>query len=120
MFGDGEGGNNLKFDYNYMQWCEDTYYILGKIIFTNGQAAQDYLLGDTDDSKLTERERLLCVLPLIKWMVEHNMLTPECEDELYLYYKDFQNGKFEGLLGDDEVDEIRKDLSECYHNVFGE
>ena len=63
---------------------------------------------------------MLYILPVIKWMVERDMLTSECEDELYLYYEDFQNGKFNGLLGDDEADEIRKDLFECYHKVFGE
>ena len=110
----------MKFDYNYMQWREDTYRFLKKRNPKNGQVAQEYLLEDTDDSKMPERIRLLCILPLIKWMVEHNMLTPECEDELYLYYEDFQNGKFDGLLGDDEADEIRKDLFDCYHKVFGE
>ena len=110
----------MVFDDNYMEWREDTYYILGKIRFTNGQAAQDYLLGDTDDSELTKRERLLSVLSLIKWMIEHSMLTKECKTELRIYYREFNEGKFNGLLGDDEVDEIRKDLFECYHKVFGE
>ncbi len=110
----------MRFEYNYMQWREDTYFDLGEVTLKNGQEVQDYMLEDTDDSRLTERERLLCILPVIKWMIEHDMLTPECEDELYLYYEDFQNGKFNGLLGDDEEDEIRKDLFECYHKVFGE
>jgi len=110
----------MIFEDNYMEWLEDAFYILDKSAFENGEAAQDYLLGDTDDSKLTERERLLCVLPLIKWMVERDMLTKECKTELRIYYREYNEGKFNGLLGDDEADEIRKDLFECYHKVFGE
>ncbi len=110
----------MVFEDTYMGWREDLYSDLGKLSPKNGSFVQDYILGDTDDSQLTERERVLLVLPVIKWMVEHDMLTPECEDELYLYYEDFQNGKFNGLLGDDEEDEIRKDLFDCYHKVFGE
>ena len=86
----------------------------------NGQSVQDYMLGDTDDSQLTERERLMCILPVIKWMIEHDMLTKECKTELRIYYREYNEGKFDGLLGDDEADEIRKDLFDCYHKVFGE
>ena len=110
----------MIFEDSYSEWLEDVYKDLNNFKPKNGRQAEDRIILNTDDSKLTERERLLCVLPLIKWMVEHDMLTPECEDELYLYYQDFQNGKFDGLLGDDEEDEIRKDLFECYHKVFGE
>ena len=120
MYGNGEGGINLVFEDNYMQWRESAYFDLGEVELESGQAIQDYMLENTDDSQFTERERLMYILPVIKWMIERDMLTPECEDELYLYYKDFQNGKFNGLLGDDEADEIRKDLFECYHKVFGE
>ena len=110
----------MVFEDNYMEWREGSYFVLEEVKPEDGQFAQDYMLGDTDDSQLTERERLMCILPVIKWMIEHDMLTKECKTELRIYYREFNEGKFNGLLGDDEVDEIRKDLFDCYHKVFGE
>jgi len=110
----------MVFEDNYMEWREYTYKFLDRRSPKNGQIAQQYALEDTDDSQLTERERLLCILPVIKWMIEHDMLTKECKMELKIYYREFNEGKFDGLLGDDEADEIRKDLFDCYHKAFGE
>ena len=110
----------MKYEDNYMMWRASIIRQLDNCLPKNGNEAEDVILSNTDDSELTERERVMCILPVIKWMIEHDMLTPECKDELDLYYEDFQNGKFDGLLGEDEEDEIRKDLFECYHKVFGE
>ena len=110
----------MKFDYNYMQWREDTYKFLDRRSPVTGQMVQEYALEDTDDYQLTERERLMCIFPVIKWVIEHDMLTKECKTELRIYYREYNEGKFDGLLGDDEADEIRKDLFDCYHKVFGE
>lgn len=110
----------MIFEDNYMEYLEDTYNLLDSRNTRTGSQAQDYCLHDTDESSLTERERLVMILPVIKYEIEHNMLTEELEDELYLYYEDIISGKFDGLLGDDEEEAIKRDLFECYIKVFGD
>ena len=57
-------------------------------------------------------------MPIIKWCVEHDMMTEELEDELYLYYEDYTNGKLDGILAEYEADAVIADLTWCYKKVF--
>ena len=75
-------------------------------------------LGDCDDSQLQEAERLNMLLPLLKWSVEHDMMTDILEDELYLYYEDYRSGKLNDILDDCEAKEIITDLIWCYKTHF--
>lgn len=104
---------------NYMEYREMYSELLTSRNVKDGTEAQQQCLYDTDESSLTERERFIMILAVIVWEIDHNILTPELEDELYLYYEDVTSGKFDGLLGDDEVDEIKKDLFRSYETVFG-
>lgn len=83
-----------------------------------GKAAETAELWDIDEEILTEGERLNALLPLIKWEIEHDMLTRELSDELYLYYEDYINGKLDDVIADYEKDEVIHDLTECFNKVF--
>lgn len=83
-----------------------------------GVAAATWLY-EFPESNLEEAERLNVILPLIKWCVEHNELTDELKDELYLYYEDYIGGKLNDILAEYEAEEVIKDLIECYKKVFG-
>lgn len=109
----------MIYEDNYMEWLNDTYDELSVKKPLNGSQVQDICLNNTDDSQLTERERLIIILPVIKWEIEHDMLTDELRDELYLYNEDIISGKFDGILGEDEEEQVKHDLFECYEKVFG-
>ena len=117
MFGN-EGGDNMVFDDKYKDYLEHTYSFLDHIHAESGWEAQCLVVHDTDEDQLTERERLLMMLPVIKYEIDHDMLTPELKDELDLYHEDVMNGKFDGQLGDDEEEIIKRDLCACYQAVF--
>ena len=75
-------------------------------------------LGDCDDSQLEEAERLNMILPVIKWSIEYGIMTDILEDELYLYYEDYTNGKLDDILADYETEEVIADLVWCYQTHF--
>lgn len=108
----------MIFEDNYKEYLEDTYELLENRNIKTGFQAQCNCLYDTDESSLTERERLIMMLPVIKWEVENDVLTPELKDELELYYEEVTEGKFDNLLGEDEVEAVKHDLFECYEKVF--
>lgn len=108
----------MIFEDNYMEFLENTYEILSDRVPRNGKEVQEICL-DNVDPRITERERLLFMLPVIKYEVEHDMLTEEVKDELYLYYNDIISGNFDGLLGEDEEEIIKCDVISCYNQVFG-
>lgn len=85
----------------------------------SGTEAQTAMLWDIDEDSLEEAERLNVMLALIKWEIEHNMLTDDLKDELYLYYEDYTKGKISNILADYESDIVIKVLTECYQKVFG-
>ena len=97
---------------------EEDFALLDRRKPKNGAQVQDQLLHDTDESQLTERERLIMILAAIVYEVEHDMLTEELRDELYFYYQDLQNGKLEGILGEDEEDAVKADIERCHAMVF--
>lgn len=107
----------MKYEDSYKEYLEDTYADLRIRAPKNGKDVEEICL-DNVNPKITERERLLFMLPVIKYEVEHDMLTEEAKDELYIYYKEMLSGKFNGLLGDDEEQLIKNDLFECYNKVF--
>lgn len=109
----------MIFDNTYMESKAEDFALLERRKPKSGEQVQDWLLHDTDESQLTERERLIMILSAIAYEVEHNMLTEELSDELYFYHQDLQNGKLDGLLGENEETEIRADIEKCYALVFG-
>lgn len=58
------------------------------------------------------------ILAVAKIEIELGVLTNEIKNEIALYYKDWCEGEFDGLLGDDEIEIMRIDLFECYNKVF--
>lgn len=85
---------------------------------TTGKMAASLWLYEFDEGHLHEAERLNVILPLIKWCVQHDTLTDELRDELYLYYEDYTNGALNSILADYEANDIINDLSACYKKAF--
>lgn len=108
----------LEHEDTYMAWKEDEFSRLERLNPKNGAQVQDLSLHDTDESQLTERERLVMILTAIAFEVEHNMLTEELSDELYFYYQDLQAGKLDGILGDNEKAAVTEDIEKYYAAVF--
>lgn len=108
----------MVFEDSYSLFLEYQYYTIKARGAKTGREAEQFCLDNTDDSQLTERERLIFILPVIKWEIENNQLTPPLKDELEIYYRDVSQGKFDNLLGDDEIDLVKKDLFDCYHKIF--
>ena len=109
----------LKQEDTYMAWKTDEYARLGRLNPKSGAQVQDLSLHDTDESKLTERERLIMILIAIAYEVDHNMLTEELSDELYFYYQDLHSGKLDGILGENEAEEVKADIEKYHAMVFG-
>lgn len=108
----------LEHEDTYMAWKEDEFARLERLNPKSGAQVQDLSLHDTDESQLTERERLVMILTAIAFEVEHNMLTEELGDELYFYYQDLQAGKLDGILGDNEKAAVTADIEKYYAAVF--
>lgn len=109
----------LKYEDTYMAWKADEFARLEKLNPKSGAQVQDLSLHDTDESKITERERLIMILTAIAYEVDHNMLTEELSDELYFYYQDLHSGKLDGILGENEAEEVKADIEKYYAMVFG-
>lgn len=102
----------------YMAWKEEEFARLKTLNPQSGAQVQDLSLHTTDEAQLTERERLVMILIAIAYEVEHNMLTEELSDELYFYYQELHESKLDGILGDNEKDEIIADIEKYYTMVF--
>ena len=86
-----------------------------------GAAAASLWLPEFDEGRLQEAERLNVILPLIKWCVEHNKLTEELSDELYLYFEDLQAGRLDRIFESAEEEKaVKGDLTKAYKQVFEE
>lgn len=109
----------MVFEDNYREYLEDFRELVSRRGLTVGSQIQDGCLYDTDEDTLTERERFIMILAVVKIEIELDVLTPEMKDELDLYFEEWSEGKFDGFLGDDEIDDIKTDLFECYEKVFG-
>ena len=103
---------------NYKEYKEFIYHLFDKRPPNDGLDAQYEGLYFLDEDKLTERERLIMMLSVIKWEVDHNMLTDELKGELEYYYDEVISGRFSKNIRKEDLDSIISDLSECYNRVF--
>ena len=85
----------------------------------DGQDAQCEGLYFLDEDELSERERLIMMLSVIKWEVDNDMLTEELKDELDYYYDEMTSGRLIKHIHKEDLASIKKDLSDCYKRVFG-
>lgn len=108
----------MIYDDKYTDYLEMFNDISVQRNLKTGNDVQDHCLHCTDEDSLSERDRFVMILAVIVYEIEHDILTPELEDELYLYYEDYKNGKLDGILGEDEEERIVKDLTDCYNKVF--
>ena len=84
----------------------------------NGSQVQDLRLHTSDESQISERERLIMILTAIAYEVEHNMLTEELSDELYFYHEDMLNGDLYDIRAENEVQEVKNDIKKYHDIVF--
>ena len=111
----------MKYDVTFDEMSEMLDDMLNHAFHpADGKTAEKNWLWEISEDDLKEAERLNVLLPLIRWELEHNMLTKWMHDELYLYYRDLANGKLDPILGDDEADEVKRVLTECFNKVFPE
>ena len=106
----------MIFEYKYQEVKSDCYECLSNPAPISGKNAQANWLWDQGEMQNNERDRLITLLPLICYEIEHGILTEELLDEVEIYYEDYKAGVFNGLLGDDEIEEIEKDLFWCYEH----
>ena len=110
----------MKYDLDYQGATE----ILESRVITSippitGRLLENSFLPEFNQDILEEAEHLNAVLPLIKWEVDNNDLSEAMSDELYLYYEDLLKGRLDGILDEEEVPIIIKDLTESYIKAFG-
>ena len=108
----------MIYEDKYTDYLEMFYDISIKHNLKTGNDVQDMCLYDTDENSLSERDRFVMILAVVVYEVEHDILTPEMKDELGYYYREYNNGMFDGILGEDEEEKIVKDLTDCYNKVF--
>lgn len=108
----------MNYEDTYTECKAVDFAYLDRVKPLTGSQVQDMILHTTDESKLTERERLIMILTAVAYEVEHDMLTEELSDELYFYYQDLQNGKLDGILGENEKADVVADIEKYYAAVF--
>ena len=109
----------MIYEDKYTDYLDMFYNIATERNLKTGSAVQDHCLYDTDEDSLSERDRFVMILAVIVYEIEHEILAPEMKDELGYYYREYNNGMFDGILGEDEEERIIKDLTDCYNKVFG-
>ena len=85
----------------------------------DGFDAQRNGLYFLDEDTLSERERLIMMLSVIKWEIGHDMLTDELKDELDYYYDELTSGRLKKHIHKKDLISITQDLTDCYNLVFG-
>ena len=108
----------MEYEDTYMAWKIDEFARLEKLNPQSGAQVQDLCLHDTDESKLSKRERLVMILIAISYEIDHNMLTEELTDELYFYYQDMKAGKLDKILAENEIEAVKADIKKYYTLVF--
>ena len=83
-----------------------------------GYEAQCNGLHFLPENDLSERERLIMMLSVIKWEIDHNMLTEELKGELGYYYDEMTSGRLMKHIYKKDLLLIKEDLSDCYKRVF--
>lgn len=108
----------LDYEDTYMAWKEDELARLERLNPKSGAQVQDLSLHDTDESQLTERERLIMIMSVVIYEVDNNMLTEEIRGELGYYHRMLTEGKLEGMLAENEETEVIADIEKYYATVF--
>lgn len=108
----------LDYEDTYMAWKEDELARLERLNPKSGAQVQDLSLHDTDESQLTERERLIMIMSVVIYEVNNNMLTEEIRGELGYYHRMLSEGKLEGMLAENEETEVIADIEKYYAIVF--
>ena len=85
----------------------------------HGEEAQHYWIEKFSKKAFEGIDRLNILLPLIKFQVEHDMLTEWMREELQLYFEDYAAGRLTEQLIPEEADEVIADLLACHRAVFG-
>ena len=85
----------------------------------HGEEAQHYWIEKFSKKAFEGIDRLNLLLPLIKFQVEHDMLTEWMREELQLYFEDYAAGRLTEQLIPEEADEVIADLLACHRAVFG-
>lgn len=110
----------IEFDESYSEWKDMEFRRFESRKPDSGREAQNMTINTLNVSSedLTERSRLIAILPTIVFEVEKNMLTEELSDELWLYYEDLQEGRLAGLFGAEEEKEVFEDLRRSFKKAF--
>lgn len=108
----------LDYEDTYMAWKEDELARLERLNPKSGAQVQDLSLHDTDESQLTERERLIMIMSVVIYEVDNNMLTEEIRGELGYYHRMMTEGKLEGMLAENEEAAVIADIEKYYTIVF--
>ncbi len=105
---------------DYLTWKSDMkkYFELGSNHgeWTNPKDLQNGYLYYNVDLQDDERDRLCVMLPLIKLQIEKLGLTEELLEELEIYYREFNKGRFDELFEDFELQQIKEDILWCYEH----
>lgn len=109
--------HNDDYEVNYKDWQESIYewYNLGSKIKTP-KTLENSWLYDKTGMQYDEANRLSVLLPLIKLEVENKMLSDDLLEELEIYYDDFNDGMFNELFDEWELELIKEDLTYSYNN----
>ena len=105
---------------NYTEYKNFIYSFLKDRPITDGYDAQCDGLYFIDEDTLTERERLIMMLSVIKWEIDHDMLTEELKDELDYYYDELISERLLLHIEAEDLQAIKTDLTDCYKKVFGQ
>lgn len=125
MYGNTEGKRYMsKVDFDlysdYLTWKSDMkkYFELGSNHgeWTNPKDLQNSYLYYNVDLQDDERDRLCVMLPLIKIQIEKLGLTEELLEELEIYYREFNKGRFDELFEDFELQQMKEDILWCYEH----
>lgn len=110
----------IEFDESYSEWKEFDFAELELKRPKTGRDAEYLTIRSLNvpSENLTERSRLIAILPTIIYEVEHDILSEEVSDELWLYYEDLQEGRLAGLFGAEEEKEVFEDLRRSFKKAF--
>lgn len=103
---------------NYEEYKEFIHYLFTKRPPIDGQEAQREGICYFNQNDVTERERLIIILSVIKWEIDHDMLTEELAGELDYYYHEYQLGNLNQHIAPIDKTMIVHDLIECYKKIF--
>lgn len=83
------------------------------------QVLQNNWLYGMEAMQNDEGERIIALLPIIKFEIEHKILSAELEEELIIYHEDFEKGIFKKYINPEEYNMVEADLNWCFDNYQG-